>query len=174
MMPLARRLYFLRHGLADPDRYDGPDELRPLVPEGRRRLEITARLLAGLDLGCELIVTSPLVRAAQTAGIVAAGLGLAGRVTVDERLRPGCRPADLARILDDLAPARGNLMVVGHEPDFSLLVGALTGGLVAMKKGALARVDLLDRAERSGGRLRGQLIWLLQPRVFLGLGEPAP
>lgn len=156
----AKRLYFLRHGLADPDQYTGPDDLRPLTVEGRRNLHETARFLAARQLPCDRIVSSPLVRAVETAEIIAAGLGLSDRLVVADRVRCGFRAADLGPVLAEAASNCRHVMLVGHEPDFSQVIGALTGGLVVMKKGALARVDLLD------GR-RGQLVWLLQPKVLL-------
>lgn len=169
--------YFLRHGRADRDRYDGDDDrLRPLVKEGRRRLAATARVLAGLELRFDAIVTSPLVRAEQTAAIIAEGLDLDDRLTVDPRLAPGFGMHELLEVLAAyLAAARAaadgaggphRLLLVGHEPDLSLLIGDLTGGDVVMKKGALARVDIDGRDLRRGG-----LVWLLQPQVLLGIDD---
>ena len=158
------RLFFLRHGPADRDQYQGDDDdLRPLTDAGRRRMRVTADFVAGLDPGLDAVITSPLLRAAETAEIVATRLGLTDELTVDPRLGLGFDLPDLAAILAGLAQDHRRILLVGHEPSFSLVVGELTGGShVTMKKGALARVDL-----PYGGSPRGELIWLLQPRVLL-------
>lgn len=178
-MTTLLRLYFLRHGRADREQFDGADDnQRPLVDEGRRRTAVTARALARLEPDLDAIITSPLVRAEQTAAIVADHLGLSDRLRVDARLAPGFDLPELLEILADLlAAARAeaaagspagarNLLLVGHEPDLSLVIGELTGGDVVMKKGALARVDLA-----ADDLSRGVLVWLLQPRVLLLAGE---
>jgi phosphohistidine phosphatase len=164
------RLYFLRHGRADRSQYHGDDDdLRPLTDEGRRRLRVSADFIAGLEPGIDLIVTSPLARAAQTAEIVAARLGLIDDLKVDDRLGFGFGLSSLAAMLAGLEGDHRHLMLVGHEPSFSEVIGELIGdGFVCMKKGALARVDLLP-----GREPRGRLIWLLQPRVMLS-GDSDP
>ena len=70
----------------------------------------------------------------------------------------------LASILAGLKNDRRRILLVGHEPSFSTVIGDLTGGVVVMRKGALARVDLTP-----GEMTRGRLVWLLQPRVLLNL-----
>jgi phosphohistidine phosphatase len=158
------RLFFLRHGLADRSAYDGEDDdRRPLTDQGRRRLRVEAEFIARLEAGIDAVVTSPLLRASETAEIVAARLGLSDRLQVDARLGPGFDLPALAAMLAGLASDHRRIMLVGHEPSFSEVVGELIGdGHVSMKKGALARVDLLP-----GREPRGRLVWLLQPRVLL-------
>lgn len=158
------RLFFLRHGPADRDQYAGDDDdLRPLTDAGRRRMRLAADFIAGLDPGLDAVITSPLLRAAETAEIVAARLGLAGQLRVDPRLGHGFDLPALAAILAGLEQDRRRIMLVGHEPGFSQVVGELTGGsVVAMRKGAMARVDLSPGADP-----RGELIWLLQPKVLV-------
>jgi len=154
------RVDFLRHGLADREAWDGPDFERPLTPRGARRMEATGEALLRLGLAPDAILTSPLVRARQTAEIVAERLGLVGRLAVDERLGPDFDVDALARLLAD-HPAAQYLMLVGHEPGFSLTLGAVTGGDVVCKKGGLARVDLAALDPPAGS-----LVWLLPPRVL--------
>lgn len=167
-MTAARHLFFLRHGRADRAAYQGSDDHeRPLVPEGMRRSRLTASVLDRLGLQPDLIITSPLLRARQTAQIVADGLGLDDRLQVDDRLGLGFNLAALTAILSGVPGEARDIMLVGHEPGQSMVIGALTGGDVAMRKGALARVDL-----DPGIPLRGQLVWLLQPRVFRGYTTP--
>ncbi len=159
-----RRVYFLRHGKAmSRTEWKGDDGLRPLTPEGEEELRREAAALKGLGLAPDVIVTSPLVRARQTAVIVAEALGIGDRVVEDERLAQGFDVRALGRIAASHAEA-DQLMVVGHEPEFSATVAELIGGgAVVMKKGGLARVDLVD-----GSLKRGQLAWLLTPPLLGG------
>lgn len=158
------RLYFLRHGLADHPDFRGDDDHRPLTREGEVRLRHQAAFLAGLDLDLDVILSSPLTRASQTAAIVGGRLGLADRVLEEPRLAHGFGVEALAAILADLPAAQRRIMLVGHEPGFSTVIGAVTGGSeVVCKKGGLARVDL-----DAGSELRGRLVWLLPPKVMQG------
>jgi phosphohistidine phosphatase len=165
MMADGMRLYFLRHGPADRDEYVGDDDdLRPLVERGRQRVRAIADTLAHLDQKIDTAITSPLVRATETAEIVVSRLGLEDRLLVDERLGLELDIQLLASILAGLKNDRRRILLVGHEPSFSTVIGDLTGGMVVMRKGALARVDLTP-----GEMTRGRLVWLLQPRVLLNL-----
>ena len=159
-----KRVYFLRHGKAAPRAaWDGDDALRPLTPEGEAAMRREAKALKGLGLAPDLIVTSPLTRAQRTAEIVAEALGLGGKVLQDERLAHGFGPKALASIAAE-HPEAEQLMVVGHEPDFSATVAAVIGGGdVVMKKGGLARVDVPD-----GSLKHGALAWLLTPPLLDG------
>jgi phosphohistidine phosphatase len=155
-------LYFLRHGEAGKkDEWDGDDAERPLSKDGIARMKQEASAIAGLDLGLELIVTSPLVRARQTADIVARELHLRESLVIDDRLAPGFGRDALVQVLKKHA-GRTSLMLVGHDPDFSETIAAcIGGGRVECKKGGFARVDIDDPAS-----LRGTLIWLVPPRVL--------
>jgi phosphohistidine phosphatase len=155
-------LYFLRHGDAGtPPGWKGTDEQRPLSREGAARMRREAKAIARLRLPLEAILASPLLRARQTAEIVARAVGLRDGVSVDERLRPGFGKGELEQILIAHRVIRG-LMLVGHEPDFSRVISAWTGGgRVEMQKGSLARVDLPTLAPGAG-----VLAWLLPPGVL--------
>jgi phosphohistidine phosphatase len=154
-------LFFLRHGLADRAAWDGPDELRPLTPEGKERMAAEAAAMKAFGLDLDLILTSPLTRAYQTAEIAASLIPSQNGVAVDDRLRPGFGIATLAAILVDYSDL-DNLMVVGHEPDFSEVIGSLIGGgQVNVKKGSLARVDLYNSAPP-----QGELMWLIPPKLL--------
>ncbi len=156
------RVYFLRHGKAeDRETWRGRDADRPLTAEGEEELRRSAKRLSALDLGLDLIVTSPLVRALKTAEIVSDELGLVGRLVEDDRLAPGFDLRHLEQILAAHS-SHGAVMVIGHEPDFSDTIAELIGGGdLAMKKGGLARVDVT--APASGG---GRLVWLLTPPLL--------
>lgn len=154
-------LYLLRHAHAgNPAAWDGPDERRPLSDKGEKQSERLGRFLVGIGFSADAIVTSPKVRAAQTARIVGNQLGLP--VVEDDRLGGEVGISTLESILRDTGdPDR--MIVVGHDPDFSDLVVALCGaGRVPMKKGALARIDA-DRPLRPGG---GTLRWLVPPDLL--------
>jgi phosphohistidine phosphatase len=122
----------------------------------------TADTIAELDLSIDLIVTSPLARAYQTAEIVADRLAMLDRLITDPRLAPGFGPHHLAEMLP-AHPGLGGLMLVGHEPDFSDTISTMIGGgHVVCKKGGLARVDVPD-----GGWLEGDLVWLIPPKALI-------
>lgn len=161
------RVYFLRHGIAvEPDEWRGRDFDRPLTREGIARMEREARAVAGLSLDLDVIVTSPLLRARQTAEIVAERLKLRERLVEDERLGNGFDVKSCAAILAAHEDAE-SVMLVGHEPSFSTTVGQLAGGAyVEIKKGALAGLEL------SGpDSARGTLICLIPPKVLAALGK---
>lgn len=152
------RLYFLRHGLADwPDWDPARDHERPLTKEGLKKMKEQARTLADLDVKIDAVLSSPYTRAYQTADIVAGKLGL--EVKAEPRLAPGFNLDKLKEITAAYGEEQA-LLLVGHEPTFSLVIAELIGGgRVQMKKGALARVDV-------NRELQGELVWLLQPRIL--------
>ena len=136
----AVQLHLLRHAHAgDPFTWEGPDEARPLSPRGERQADRLGRFLAGLGFRTDAIITSPKVRAAQTADIVATRLGVP--VGTDERLAGEVGLSALDAILRDAGHPSAPILV-GHDPDFSDLVVKLCGGLgVPMRKGSFARID---------------------------------
>jgi phosphohistidine phosphatase len=174
------RLYFLRHAIAmEREQWDGPDSERPLTDEGRAQFETCVRGLATLDLTFDAIYTSPYTRAEDTARIVAAAL--AKECVVWPELASGCDLERLAPRLAAMDEARA-VMLVGHEPDFSGMIGRLIGGpgasaAVALKKGGCCRVDVPRKAIRSGDRRRlvgaGELAWLLTPAQLARMAPPA-
>jgi len=151
-------LHLLRHAHAgDPAGWQGPDAARPLSDKGRAQAERLGSFLADIAFRTDAIITSPKLRAAQTAQIVAGYLGVA--VTEDERLAAAL---DLERIEAVLADARNpeRPVLVGHDPDFSELLGLLCDTANApMRKGAFARIEV-DRPLGPGG---GTLRWLVPP-----------
>jgi phosphohistidine phosphatase len=153
--------YFLRHGpAADAATYSGSDFDRPLTPDGSKRIAREAKALADLKPEIDAIVSSPLVRARQTAEIVAKELGLRDALHLDERVGLGFSAAQLEAVLRDYPTAQ--VMLVGHEPSMSLTVGELIGGGdVDFKKGALACVELTRESP-----LRGRLLWLAPPKLL--------
>lgn len=147
------RLYFLRHGAADWPDWNKPDDERPLTKPGRKEVQQVGEFLARLKADPDLILTSPLPRAAQTADIAAEHLRV--RVREEKLLAPGFGATDLKRLLRKYP--QQSLMLVGHEPDFSTVIASVTGGKVKLSKAGVALVDL-----DSG---KGQLRWLLPPKI---------
>jgi phosphohistidine phosphatase len=157
------RLYFLRHGLADWPEWDvARDHERPLTKEGLKKMKAEAKTIAALDLQLDAVLSSPYTRAYQTADIIAKELGL--EVQIEPLLAPGF---DLERLTELLRAhaATQSLLLTGHEPGFSTVISQLMGnGRLLMKKGALARVDLLGTVNEG---LQGELVWLLQPKILI-------
>ncbi len=150
------KLYFLRHGKADWPAWDRPDDERPLNKEGRREMKRIAKFLAGLKLKPMILLTSPLPRARQTAEIAGKALDL--EVRQERGLVPGFNVTKLRALFKRVGDK--DVMIVGHEPDFTNVIGALTGGDAKLGKGGIARVDL------EGARsTKGQLIWLIPPQI---------
>lgn len=154
-------LYFLRHGQAgNREKWTGDDAERPLTGKGKKRLAQEGQRLNDLKLDVDAIITSPLVRARQTADVVAKQLGLEDKVTEDARISPGFGMDQLTEIVRGQLQAKA-IMFVGHEPDFSQLVGALIGGgRVVCKKGALACVEV------DPSSMQGDLLFLIQPKYL--------
>ena len=153
-------LYFLRHGKAGSPR-GGDDDARELTAAGIRALELAAPLWRRVNLRPDVILSSPLARARQTAELVTDAIG--GEVTLDDRLRPGASWGDLARAMAAHPDAR-RVLFVGHEPDLSSTVAHLTGAAsVRMRKGGLACVEFYGIPEPGGG----ELAWLLDPDLYI-------
>ena len=147
------RLFFLRHGAADWPDWNKPDDERPITKAGSRELHKVGEFLARLKANPDLILTSPLPRAVETADIAAEHLQV--RVHEEQLLAPGFVVEDLRRLLRKYP--QQVLMLVGHEPDFSSVIAALTGGSVKLSKAGVALVDL-----DSG---KGELRWLFPPKI---------
>jgi phosphohistidine phosphatase len=156
-------VYFVRHGIAeDAEAWPGPDSERPLTNKGRAKMASIAKRLAEMDVEPDAILTSPLVRARETADIVAKALRATARVEDDTRLAGGFDPRRLVEILNE-NEGKEALMLVGHEPNMSAVIGhAIGDGRVELKKGAVACVEFHP------GSPRGQLLWLAPPRILTG------
>jgi phosphohistidine phosphatase len=142
-------IWLLRHG----DAQDGsPDAERPLTHKGREQSRAAGAALRALGVEIDACLTSPKVRAADTARIACAELG---------DIEPQLEPELAGGRFDAEALAAGlgdDVLLVGHDPEFSSAVHSLTGAQVRMKKGGVAGID------------RGELIVLLRPRELKLLG----
>lgn len=124
-------IIFLRHGQAEDDDGSG-DAARPLTEKGVRQAEAAGRALRSLGLIPDLCLSSPRVRAIETAREACLALDL--EPVIDQGLGTGEFRAD------ELAAGLGTVLLVGHEPSFSTEVGRLTGGSVRIRKGGIALV----------------------------------
>jgi phosphohistidine phosphatase len=146
-------IWLLRHAQAA----DGsPDSERPLTDKGEEDARLAGAALAALGVELEACLSSPKVRAAQTAQFVCEQLdGI--EVQLDERLAGGpFDPHELA------AEAGDSVLLVGHDPDFSMAVHRMTGAQVRMKKCGLAAVA------------KGELVLLLRPKELAAIAQAAP
>lgn len=158
------RLYFFRHAIAEDGRADLTDYERKLTDKGIAKTRRAADVMKALGIEPTHIYSSPLIRARQTADILAGAMGIA--VEIRDEVGPGFNLAAVTQLTNDL-DRDAQVVFVGHEPDFSSTVSALTGGgWVVMKKGGLARVDITGNEP-----LRGELVWLITPKVFGSLGS---
>jgi phosphohistidine phosphatase len=167
-------LYLMRHGVAvaadDPDVTH--DSERPLTSKGVKRMRRAARGLRLLKIPFDAILTSPVVRARQTAEIVAAALGLEARLEEISGLAP---ESTVEHLLFGLTRyrEREHLLLVGHEPLLSRTIASLLCGStekrleIAVRKGSLCRIEL-DGIPPPGP---GILHWFLTPKQLRLLGE---
>jgi phosphohistidine phosphatase len=125
-------IWLLRHGDAE-DGEGKPDAERDLTDKGERQSAVAGKALKELGVELEVCLTSPKVRAKRTAELACGPLDCP--IVVDDRLAGG--------VFDplELAAGRGEVMLVGHEPDFSSAVALVTGSRVKMKKGGVAAID---------------------------------
>jgi len=143
-------LWLLRHAEAA----DGfPDDERPLTRRGAAQAEAAGRALAVLGVHIDACLTSPKLRALQTAELACEALGV--EVTVEPRL--GGEPFDVSELVDGL----GDVLLVGHDPSFTLTLHDLTGAQARMRKGGLAAIA------------KGELVALLRPGELSAIAAAA-
>ena len=162
-------LWVVRHAIAisreDPASPADPE--RALTERGRWRMEEAARGLANLEVAPDRILSSPYVRARQTAEIVAEVLEFPGSIECSESLEPGEDPAEIVR---EIVLARVPTMVCGHAPHVDRLIAHLVGsthGFTSLKKGGTAQLELSGSATG----VPALLDWLLPPRALRRVGE---
>lgn len=154
-------LHLLRHAHAgDPEAWEGDDAARPLSEKGVRQAERMALHLSLASFAPDALLTSPKLRALQTAEILGNALGI--EVREDGRLAGHLSLGTLDKVLRDAGDPRQPVLV-GHDPDFSDVLATLVGArAIPLKKGALARLDLVGGLEPGGAILR----WLLPPDLL--------
>jgi phosphohistidine phosphatase len=157
-------LYLIRHGVAADQGPDFPnDEERPLTEDGIRRLQQALKGLRALDVTVDRVLTSPLLRAKQTAEILAAGLECRAPLVVVDALRPGARFETIVAALERLGSAQ-SVALVGHEPSMGQFAARFIGAArpLRFKKGGICRIDA-DTIPPVGA---GELQWLVPPRML--------
>ena len=159
-------LYIMRHGIAGDRGPEYPDDTkRPLTPEGRKKLREAVAGLAKLGVELDWIVSSPLVRARETAEIVADCLGGRPPLDLSDTLSPGGEPEGLIKFLAK-QPSRTRVLVSGHEPDLGELAARLIGAgrhvRFAFKKGGCCLITFDEFPPESPGKL----VWWLTPKVM--------
>jgi phosphohistidine phosphatase len=150
---MARQLWFLRHGDAEPHG-TRPDSERKLTSRGEEQSVAAGAALKALGIEPAVIYTSPRVRARDTA--VLAGRELGVEPVEHAALAGGFAASDALELAMSAAESDGPILLVGHEPDFSQVVLDLSGARIDMKKGGVAGL----RLEGTGA----ELIVLLRPR----------
>jgi phosphohistidine phosphatase len=166
-VPGPYELYVIRHGLAEERGDAWPDDTkRPLTDEGMSRMRKSARGLARIGVTIDIILTSPLVRARQTAEIVAGGLDPRPSLVNIDSLAPD---GSYAAVVADLEKhsRRARIALVGHEPMLGELAARLIGSrhAIEFKKGAVCRIDIDDLPPAGPGDLR----WMLTPKIMRAL-----
>jgi phosphohistidine phosphatase len=154
-------LYILRHAEAEPEA--NSDAERALTPKGRDQAKKMGRFCREKEICPELLLTSPLVRAEQTAKLVWKELGDTTRLEVASFLSAGMRPETALTQIGKVASV-ASLMLVGHEPDLSELIAAIIGGApdhIRLRKAALAKLTLPEAKPGVG-----TLEFLLTPKLL--------
>jgi phosphohistidine phosphatase len=163
-MSTPTELYLVRHAIAAERGSEWPDDTkRPLTERGVSRFKEAVKGLRHLDVTVDEIFTSPLVRARQTAELLAAGLDGKPPVKVLEALAPGHSFASVMSQLARVAKRR-RVALVGHEPDLGELAAHLIGAgrALTFKKGGVCRIDIGSLATKRAG----SLIWFFPPTVL--------
>jgi phosphohistidine phosphatase len=162
--PAGLALYLVRHADAgDPMAWTGDDAERPLSKKGRRQAKRLGQHLQALDIRPDLLLTSPKVRAAETARLVGRAIGV--KPSTDDRLAIDFGQTVLASLVAALPAETRSVLLVGHDPDLSDAATWLVGAPLTLRKGALALIELDDR---EAGAARGSLRWLLPPDAVAG------
>ncbi len=161
-------LYVLRHAIALTASEAGVnhDSERPLSSEGRDKMKRIAAAFTSIGVEVDLVLSSPYVRARDTALMAHDGLGLKNRLEFADALASGQDTKHVIAELKQRFKKHERIMVVGHEPDLSLLIGKITslGHLhIEMKKAGLAKIDIMQMQPE----IKGTLEFLLTPKVML-------
>lgn len=152
-------IYIVRHGIAEDVSKDGTDEKRALTAEGKKKMKDAAAGFAALESEVGRVFSSPLVRAWQTAEILAKELDK--EIEEMQELAPGHSPKQVLNRLAEIEET-DSVMLVGHQPDCSTLASFLFGNVdIEFKKGAICKIQM-DRMTAGSG----SLIWHLPPQAL--------
>ncbi len=168
-MSAGGTVFLVRHAIAAERGEEWPDDnKRPLTPEGSAKFRKAVCGLRELDLGIEIVYTSPLVRAIETAELLVSGLKPTPVLRPLPALAPGGQPAKIAEGLTFDRDSR-TLALVGHEPGLGEFVAWLVCARAPLpfRKGGVCRIDFTDRPSARNG----QLIWFATPKMLRALGK---
>ncbi len=157
------KLYMMRHGIAEEWPRMGGDAERQLTDKGRDRTSMVARALKKMDITLDAIVSSPYVRAVQTAEIVADVIGFPDDILHDGRLTPAGRYEGISDVIEELS-TRESILVAGHEPSMSAMISGICaqgGLLIEVKKASVTAIEVM----RIRPSAIGALLWTLPPRL---------
>lgn len=160
------KLYLVRHAIAEDAADYEDDSLRPLTEKGREKMKRIASALAGLGVAPDLIVSSPYVRASQTASVLAKELNYKEELAYSDSLLPMGKASDMIGEINEKYSV-DELMLVGHEPSLSSLAGILLAGSpdlsINFKKGGVCCLSVDDlRYDR-----KATLEWLVTPKISI-------
>lgn len=157
-------IYFVRHGIAEDAEFLQSDSERALTPEGIRKMQKVGSTLAELDLAIETIISSPYVRARQTAEIIVEEISFKKELVFDKRIIPSASFKEFGNLLQEMSTG-GNMMFVGHEPSISSFVSGICADhalRMDFKKGAVCCIELTN-----SNALRGNLKWYATPAQLI-------
>lgn len=155
-------IYFIRHGIAEEKVLGESDFDRKLSPEGVEKLKTSAKAWKVFIRGFDYLISSPLLRAVQTAEVIKTIFSIR-EIYTDKRLSPGSTTEDVIELVNEYDAE--DIAVFGHEPDFSMHVSNLissSGASIDFKKGAIAKISFPSKARLSGGVLE----FLIPAKVF--------
>ena len=155
-------LYVLRHASAGTSRMNPKlDDKRALDRDGKQQCMLLGRYMNALNLQFDVVASSPLKRALQTASLVGTEIGYEAKVLVTEALSPSASFAAFKRFLEEMN-GRENVLVVGHNPNLQQFMGQLIGtngrDCFRLRKAGMARFDLTKRP--------GTMFWMVEPRLL--------
>lgn len=169
-------LYILRHGIAvdlGPE-HPGPDSTRPLTAKGQKKMGRIAKAMKSMELSFDVILSSPYLRAKQTAEIVAAELGAQAKLVLGDELVAEQNPSSVIKRLVKHHLQQENVLLVGHEPCLSALISELISGRpdlnIQMKKGGLCKLSVAALEQCSKAPL-ATLEWLLTPKQLAAMAS---
>ena len=158
-------LYVLRHASAGTRRLNPVvDVKRPLDKEGKQQCMLIGSYLSALDVHFDLVVSSPLKRALQTASLVGTEVGYDQKIKISPALAPEASLTEFQTMVSELNGSE-NVLIVGHNPNLPQFLGSLISipgrAAIRVRKGAIARIDCTRRP--------GTLHWLVDPRILRGV-----
>lgn len=162
-----KEIFVLRHGKAEDinECQSRSDFDRKLTKEGKDKTAKLGQFLNKTDGDVDVVITSPYLRAKETAEIVVNSLDKKPELKIEDFLSAGVSVQEISRGILDKYSAKDKVLIVGHTPDLEIFIGKLIGAKnITLKKGALAKIVFKDSIE-----LKGELVWLVTSKVINGV-----